>query len=210
MLIALTAPTSGGKRAAARPQPGRPKLAMPEARSVTLTRLLRLASRGDSHAEQEAYRLLEAELRGLAARSMRRQPAGHTLQTTALVNEAYLRLCRLSDREWTSREHFLAVAARAMRSVLVDHARAKRRQKRDPGVPLAERAAAGAVDPRVLDLDAGLERLEAIDPQAARVVELRFFGGLTSAEAARVLGISLRSCERVWQYARAWLHRELS
>jgi RNA polymerase sigma factor (TIGR02999 family) len=138
---------------------------------------------------------------------------GHTLQTTALINEAYMRLVG-QDVPWQSRAHFFGIASRLMRQILVDHARAQNCQKRGGGqqqVSLAE--AAGAVGGRAAELaalDDALEQLAALDPQQARVVELRFFGGLTIEEAAEVLGVSHATVERGWRSARAWLRREMS
>lgn len=156
------------------------------------------------------YRQLEGELRRLAARQLDRQEPGHTLQTTALVNEAWLRLAPLG---YEGREHFLAVAARAMRSVLVDHARRKRADRRGGGAVRLELDEAlvgfeaGAED--LVALDAALAELESADPTLASIVELRFFAGLSNPEVARVQGTSLRSVERGWRAARAWLRTRL-
>src|SRR5262249_4603176 len=144
---------------------------------------------------------------------MRRQPANHTLQATALLHEAYLKVARRRDVAWAGRGHFLAVAAHAMRCVLIDHARGKARGKRKRGgvrvpieallLPHEDRA------PELLALDEALTRLEKIDPRAARVVELRYFGGLTAAQAAELLGVASRTVEREWEHARAWLAKEI-
>jgi RNA polymerase sigma factor (TIGR02999 family) len=175
-------------------------------------------SDGDGSAEEELFDRVYRRLRAIARHQRRRGPASATLRTTALVSEAYLRLARLEGYSWESRGHFLGVAAKAMRSVLVDHRRRHQRKKRDSGgdrLPLEdvvlayeERASAD-----LLALDAALIRLaaeEGEDGEAVRVLELRFFAGLTVTETAEVLGISKRSAERSWAYARSWLKRELS
>ncbi len=175
-----------------------------------ITRLVERARKGDGGAADDLFLRVYDELHVMAERQMRAQEHGHSLQATALVNEVYLRVFR---QEWVDREHFLAVAARAMRSVLVDHARAKRRDKRIPGekrVPLEEMAEAfQARAGDLVALDTALEKLCAFDPQMVRLVELRFFAGLPMEEAAKVLGISPRSAFREWQTARAWLRREI-
>jgi RNA polymerase sigma factor (TIGR02999 family) len=153
------------------------------------------------------------ELRRLAAGYMRRERPGQTLQATALVHEAYLRLAG-ADRPWTDRNHFLAIAARAMRQILVDRARARGAQKRWAGldrVSLAESLVGAAHEDEMLPaLDEALSRLEQIDPEQARIVELRYFAGLPIEEAAAALGISPATLKRRWALARAWLFRELS
>lgn len=179
-----------------------------------ITRLLNRMGEGDTGAEGRLFDLVCRELRAEAHRQMRRQPEGHTLQTTALVHEAWLRLVRLTGSDWADRRHFLAVASRAMRSVLVDHAKARHRKKRDPGgrklpldvVTVAYEERSGDL----LSLDAALTRLGEVDPDAVRVVELRFFGGLAMPEVARVIGCSQRTAERQWTFARAWLRKELA
>jgi RNA polymerase sigma-70 factor, ECF subfamily len=155
------------------------------------------------------------ELRRQARRAMRREDAGHTLQPTALVHEAYLRLIDQRRAHWESRSQFFAVAAQAMRRILVDHARTRGRDKRGGGatpVTLADADAAvesgDAVD--ALALDDALTRFAAIDPAKARLVELRYFGGLSIPEAAAALGISQATAGREWAVARAWLRRELA
>jgi RNA polymerase sigma factor (TIGR02999 family) len=161
--------------------------------------------------------LLYDELRGLARGFMARERRHHTLQPTALVHEAYLRLIDQSRVDWKGRTHFRAVGARVMRRILIDHARQHGSAKRGGGaqrVTFAEslgRPAEDGVDlEEVLALDAALEKLRGIDERQARVVELRFFGGLTVAEVAESLGISKRSAEADWTHGRAWLKRELS
>jgi RNA polymerase sigma factor (TIGR02999 family) len=153
------------------------------------------------------------ELRRLAAYQLSSEQRGHTLQATALVHEAYLRLAGQSGGQWQDRRHFIAVASEMMRRVLVDHARARQRIKRGSGmanVSLSE--AMELVDGRdveVLDLDRALNRLAEVDPRKARLVELRYFGGLTMEESAEVLGASSATLERDWRFARAFLRREL-
>ena len=162
------------------------------------------------------FEIVYEELRRVAAAAIRRERPGHTLQPTALVHEAYLRLARESDERWESRAHFLAVAAQAMRRVLVDHARGRNAQKRgsgEGGVPLEDVDGAALGQDQEVDflaLDVALARLAALDARQAHLVELRFFGGLTVEESARVVGISPRTVKREWQVARAWLKREMS
>jgi RNA polymerase sigma-70 factor, ECF subfamily len=179
-----------------------------------ITVLLRKAAAGDRDAESALFAALYDDLKRQARNMMRGQGERHTLQATSLLHEAYLRVARRPDVEWASRGHFLATASRAMRSVLVDHARSKGRLKRGRGfvrvslddvlAPFEDRAG------DLLALDEALSRLAEHDAEAARLVELRFFGGLTAAEAARLLGVSVRTSERDWEHARAWLRREMS
>ncbi|HEX3232658.1 MAG TPA: ECF-type sigma factor, partial [Gemmatimonadales bacterium] len=155
------------------------------------------------------------ELHRQAESYMRRQPPGHTLQATALVHEAYLRLVGRTKIEWQSRAHFFGVAAKAMRSILVDHARARRRAKRGGGAARLTLSLAGDIAGRtpavdVLELEEALERLAQLDPEKVRVVELRYFGGLSIEETAEVLEVSPATLKRQWTTARAWLRRELS
>jgi len=173
--------------------------------------LARMAD-GDPAAAGELLPLVYAELRSLADRAMRDERASHTLQPTALVHEAWLRLAR-DERAYDDRRHFLRVAARAMRNLLVDHARARRSAKRGGGaerLPLDEAAAHWERDELdLVALDEALGRLAAHDDELARIVELRFFGGLTLEETGDVLGLTVRQVHRAWTTARAWLHREL-
>lgn len=176
------------------------------------TRLLEQASAGDRQASERLLPLVYAELRRQAERAMGAERADHTLQPTALVHEAYLRLIGTPTR-WESRGHFVRVAARAMRNILVDHARARRAQKRGEG---HERTALDGVlatyEERQLDvlvLHEALERLLLLDEPLGRLVELRFFAGLSIEETARVLGSSPATVERHWRVARMWLRREL-
>jgi RNA polymerase sigma factor (TIGR02999 family) len=159
--------------------------------------------------------LVYEELRKLAAVRMAAEAPGHTLNATALVHEAYLRLVGSADEaRWDNRGHFFAAAAEAMRRILVDAARRKRREKHggDRQRMALDATQIAAPDARhdLLALDAALTRLEAEDPQAAKLVELRHFTGLSIAEAALALGISPRTADRIWSFARAWLHRELA
>jgi RNA polymerase sigma factor (TIGR02999 family) len=164
--------------------------------------------------QESAFALVYDELRRLAASALRYERPDHTLQPTALVHEAYLRLADDTTGRWESRSHFLAVAARAMRRILVDHARRHNAAKRGSGAALVafddlEHAApAGTVD--LVALDIALARLAALDARQARIVELRFFGGLSVEETAEVIGASARTVKRDWQFARAWLKREMA
>jgi RNA polymerase sigma factor (TIGR02999 family) len=157
---------------------------------------------------------LYQELRRLAAGCLRRERPNHTLQPTALVNEAYLRLAAQSQPAWNGRAQFLGVASHLMREILVDYARTRNRAKRGGGLaPICiedagELAAAPEVD--LMALDEALDALERIDAQQRQIVELRYFGGLSIEEAAQVLGVSPATVKRDWRMARAWLHRELS
>lgn len=155
-----------------------------------------------------------AELQRLAAGYLRRERPDHTLQPTALLHEAYLRLSQNDDKTWTSKTHFLAVGALAMRQVLVDHARARKRQKRGLGekpVSLDTACLLPGVQTEddVLSLEEALRRLEELSPRQAKVVQLRFYGGLSEAEVAEALGVSQRTAASDWSMARAWLHRQL-
>ena len=178
-----------------------------------VTRLLHRVADGDAQAEGELYELLYQRLHGQAVAYMRRQGTSHTLQATALVHETYLRLVRQRGADWKSRGHFLAVAAKAMRHVLVDHARGRQRERRRP--PPHRVPTEGVPDEplddcdEIIDLEEALKDLAKRDPEAARVIELRFFGGLTVSETAAVMGIAKRRVERRWTFARAWLKNEL-
>ena len=179
-----------------------------------VTQLLINWSGGDRAAFDQLVPLVYDELHRLAHRYISREHAGHTLQTTALVNEAYLRLVDQKRMRWQNRAHFFAIAAQMMRRILVDYARKRRYAKRGGEllrVSLAE--AEGLSQERAADvaaLDEALESLAEIDPQQARVVELRFFGGLTIEETAEVLGLSRDMANREWATAKAWLYREMS
>jgi RNA polymerase sigma factor (TIGR02999 family) len=180
-----------------------------------VTDLLQAWASGDQGALDELLPLVYDELRRQAKRYMRVQPAGHTLQTTALVHEAYLRLVGQSSVEWNGRAHFFGVASKAMRSILVDHARARRADKRGKSArAMTLDAAIGVPGPQasvdVLALHEALERLAGLDARKSQLVELRYFGGLGIEEAAAVLGVSPATVKREWITARAWLRRELS
>jgi RNA polymerase sigma factor (TIGR02999 family) len=182
--------------------------------SRTITALLDRWRSGDNQAANQLMELVYGELHRIAAREMRREHGEHTLQTTALVHEAYLRICRSEPIEWKDRAHFYAVAAQQLRRVLVDHARRRLSEKRGGGgVKLSlweSDGAAVGVDERLLAVDEALARLESLDPRAARVVEMRFFGGLSEAEAAETLQISVATLKRDWDFAKTWLTRELT
>lgn len=180
-----------------------------------ITALLQAWSRGDRGALEALLPAVYGELRLQAERYMRRQRPDHTLQATALVHEAYLRLVKQQETEWRSRAHFFGVAAKAMRSILVDHARARQTAKRGAGVARltlgrVESATATTAAVDVLDLERALQRLAEFDPAKARLVELRYFGGLSIEEAAEVLEMSPATLKRQWNTARAWLRRELT
>lgn len=181
--------------------------------SHNITHILKEWSDGDPQALDRLTPLVYEELRHQATRYLRRERPGHTLQTTALIHEAYLRLVEAKDVNWQSRAHFFAIAANLMRRVLVDHARRRDAEKRggpDIRLTLDERvAAAGETGLDLLAIDEALNRLALIDSQQARVVELRFFSGLTVEETATALGVSPKTVKRDWSVARAWLRREI-
>jgi RNA polymerase sigma factor (TIGR02999 family) len=178
-----------------------------------VTQLLNAWSKGDARALEQLAPLVESELRRVAQAYLSREGPGHTLQPTALINEAYLRLIEWNTTEWRGRAHFYAVAAKMMRRVLVNHALTHETRKRGGEAVLVSLVEAEAVADQenadVIELDAALIRLAQFDPRKSQLVELRFFGGLTAEEAAEVMGSSLRSIEREWRLARAWLFREL-
>ncbi len=177
-----------------------------------VTRLLQAWSGGDRAALEQLFPIVYRELHRQADRFMRGQSSDHTLQATALVHEAYLRLAGGDSVDWKSRAHFFGVAAKAMRSILVDHARARLAAKRGGGmdpVTLADADGVGGEPVEVLELDEALSRLAVLDPRKSRLVELRWFGGLSIEEAAEVLAISTATAKREWRTARAWLRREL-
>jgi RNA polymerase sigma factor (TIGR02999 family) len=180
-----------------------------------VTRLLDRLSKGEQAAADELLPLIYAQLHDLASHCMAGGRPGDTLQPTALVHEAYLRLLPGPGAHWRDHEHFLALAAKAMRSVLIDHARRRGAQRRgDGGQPLPlEEALLLAFEGRATDLlalEEALARLSVVSERASRVVELRFFGGLGTEEIARSLDVTPRTVERDWQTARIWLHQELS
>jgi len=179
-----------------------------------VTKLLLGWGNGDKQALDQLVPIVYDELRRQAARYLRRERVGHTLQTTALINEAYIRLVDQKRVQWQNRAHFFGIAAQLMRRILVDHARTKKRAKRggsDVRVSLAESAlSVKGPDLDVVALNEALDRLARVDEQQARVVELRFFSGLTVEETAEVLQISPATVKREWSMAKAWLHREIS
>jgi len=200
-----------------------PELASPSS-PESVTGLLRAWGAGDAQASDSLVRLVYAELRRQARIALRREGEGHTLQPTALVHEAWLRLGDQHDARWESRTQFFAIAAQTMRRVLLDHARTRRALKRgggavqvtlggadragaNAGARAAENAPLDAVD--VIALDDALKRLAELDPQKARLVDLRYFAGLSIPEAAEVLGVSTATVGREWAIARMWLRREL-
>jgi RNA polymerase sigma factor (TIGR02999 family) len=190
----------------------------PEAAEIT--GLLKAWRRGDSAALDRLTPLVYEQLHRMARRYMRTERAGHTLQATALVNEAFLRLVDAQDLDWTDRAHFFAVCARVMRRILVDAARSRAAIKRGGQANRAEHSSAIKLDElpmpgtdisaQVCALDEALDVLAQLDPRRARVIELRFFGGLTVEEAGHVLQVSPQTVMRDWRLARAWLARELS
>lgn len=179
-----------------------------------LTALLLRWRSGDTGAGAELFALTYDNLRRLASTYMKSESSGHTLQPTALVHELYVRLTAGSPVDWQNRAHFFGVAARQLRRLLIDHARARNAQGRGGGlmmVELDEALDAGiGKEQALLDLDEALQRLEKLDPRIAHLIELRFFAGLTMEEAAEVLSVSLATVKRDWAFARAWLLRALS
>jgi RNA polymerase sigma factor (TIGR02999 family) len=179
-----------------------------------VTQLLQRWGAGDARALDDLFPVVYEELRRLARHYMRRERRGHTLETGALVNEAYVRLVGNDHIEWRNRGHFYAVAARTMRRILVDHARTRGYQKRGGNTPRASLDDAlhvGAEPPfDLVALDEALTALAAVDPQKSELVELRFFGGLTNEEIAELQGISVSTVERQWRLARAWLYKALT
>ena len=177
--------------------------------AAEVTTLLRAWAQGDEAAGEQLFPILYGELRRQAGRYMRRERRNHTLEPSGLVHEAYLRLAGARHLDWQNRAHFFALSARVMRQVLVDHARRRRAAKREGcHVTLIEaHAAAAPLD--VLDLESALNELAALDARQARVVELRYFGGLDVEETAEVVGLSPRTVKREWQTARAWLQQRL-
>jgi RNA polymerase sigma factor (TIGR02999 family) len=185
---------------------------MPEERGE-VTALLHALRTGRREAESRLFPLVYAELRKLARGYLRRERSDHTLQATDLVHEAYVRMAG-GEAEWQNRAHFFGVAAQAMRRILIDHARAHRAHKRGDGktkVPLIEAQFVPANDPEhLIEIDEALDKLAALDPRQARIVELRFFAGLSIDETAEALGCGARTVNREWRIAQAWLRRELS
>jgi RNA polymerase sigma-70 factor, ECF subfamily len=184
-----------------------------EPRSKDVTLLLQNLNKGNAAAESELISAIYGELRRLAGHYMRQERPDHTLQATALVHEAFLRLTHRKDVSWQGRAHFFGVAAKLMRQILIDHARGRLREKRgsagqklslDDGLLLTQARSA-----ELVAIDSALDRLTKLDPRQARIVELRFFGGLSVEETAKVVGISAKTVKRDWSVARAWLYQEL-
>ena len=187
---------------------------VPEPPLSEVTRILSAIEQGDPHAAEELLPLVYGELRKLAAAKLTQEKPGQTLQATALVHEAYLRMVKVDEApHWNTRGHFFTAAAEAMRRILIEQARRKRRPKHGgdrrrvdlEGLDIAE-----ASSEHLLALDEVLIRLESTDPLSAKLVKLRYFAGLSMPETAKALGLSLRTAERNWTYAKTWLHRELS
>ena len=206
----MTGPAHNPQRPPRPPHGPEPR---PEARG-DITVLLSRVEKGDRHATEELFPVVYAELRELAERFLAGERRNHTLQPTALVHEAYLRLVG-PDASWESRAHFFGAAATAIRRILTDHARSRDRLKRGGGkkpvsLEEAEIVAASAEEHDLVGLDEALTSLAKLDAQKARVVELRFFGGLSIEQTATVLGVSNSTVIRDWQFAKVWLHRELT
>jgi RNA polymerase sigma-70 factor, ECF subfamily len=184
-----------------------------ETRDDDITVLLNQLTRGKSEVAEQLMPLIYRELRRLASAHLRRERSNHTLQATALVNEAFLRLIEHHDCSWQNRNHFFSIASTMMRRVLVDYARRRSRQKRGGGeTPVEfeeEMFLSEQRSTEILELDNALERLRGLEPRQMRVVELRYFGGLSIDQAADVLGVSPKTVKRDWNVAKAWLHREL-
>ena len=182
--------------------------------SPDVTQWLHQLGEGTPGASSQLFELLYDELRRLARGHLRREDAGHTLSATALAHEAWFRMAEQTRTQWKNRSHYLAVASTMMRRILVNHELARRAAKRDVelvAVTISGLAQLGAPDDRdLVAVHEALLAFEAVDARAAKVVELRFFGGLENEEIAEVLGISLATVKRDWTLARAWLHRELS
>ncbi len=181
--------------------------------SGQVSKLLLSWGKGDPEAREALIPLVYDELRRLARHHLRGERADHTLQSAALVNEAYLRLIRQDQPQWQNRAHFFGVAAQLMRHILVDHARSRAAAKRGAGAPRITLDASVALPQErevdVVALDDALKQLATMDPKASRVVELRFFGGLSIEETSVVLGVSPATVKREWATARAWLQREM-
>lgn len=205
----MTVPGCGTYR---RPMRPRPPLPAPAGQSERLTELLVAWGTGDRDAGDHLLPIVYDDLHRQAMRAVRNEPAESTLDATGLVHEAYLRLVAQERVTWKNRAHFFGIAAQIMRRILVDHARARRAEKRGGGmhrVTLSDVALDPAARIDVLQLDEALERLAALDPGQARLVELRYFGGLTIEETAEALEMSPATVKREWAITRAWLRREL-
>ena len=187
---------------------------MPTLSPQEVTQLLAAWGNGDPSARDKLFPLVHAELRRIARRQMSHERPGHTLQATALVNEAYLKLAGHEGVEWQNRAHFFGVCAQVMRHILIDHARAHARDKRGGGavqVSLEDAVVIiGEPPEHLLALDEALKTLERVDPQKGKLVELRYFGGLSIEETAEVLNISPRTVRREWRRSKAWLYRMIT
>jgi RNA polymerase sigma-70 factor (ECF subfamily) len=184
----------------------------PSPRTSDVTALLRKVSEGDAKAQDQLFQKVYGELRRLARGAMRNERRDHTLQPTALVNEAFIRLVGTDSIAWVDRKHFFAVAAQIMRRVLIDYARGLHTRKKNAGQRVELDSALTFTEEKstaLLALDEALDRLEAREPRQCRVVELRYFGGLTTEETAEILGVSSKTVKRDWKVARAWLHGEV-
>lgn len=181
--------------------------------SINVTAILKRVSRGDQSAKGELFPIVYSQLRGLAGAQMASERRDHTLQPTALLHEAYLRLVEIDQVDWSDRGHFFAVAAKVMRQILISHARAKYAQKRGGDQQRVDLEFHGPVwnqpEPLILALNDALERLEKESPRAYQLVELKFFAGLDFEEAALALNVSSRTLKRDWKTAKRWLEREL-
>jgi len=181
--------------------------------SNDVTRLLVDWGNGSQEALDDLLPLVYEELHRLAGRYMRREGHDHTLQTSALINEAYLRLVDQKSIRWQNRAHFFGVAARLMRQILVDHARSRSRAKRGGGVRMVSLAGQSVIEKEIeelIALDNALKDLAEMDPRKSQIVEMKFFGGLTTEEVAAVLKVTTRTVEREWRKAKAWLNRAIS
>lgn len=182
---------------------------------ANVTQILKRMAQGDHFAQDELYPLIYEELRTMAASQIFRERQGHTLQPTALLHEAYLRLAQIKEIDWVSRGHFYAMAARIMRRILISHARARQTDKRGNQATRVDLEDAGLAvwdqpEPLLLALDEALVRLEKLSPRAYQLVELKFFAGLGFEEAALALGVSSRTLKRDWDATKVWLYRELA
>ena len=186
---------------------------MPDEITSDITRVLRAMKTSTSQTGEDLLPLVYGELRRLAASHMAQAGSGQTLQATALVHEAWLRLVNAGDRTWENRAHFFSAAAKAMRHILIGNARRKSRLKHGGGqlrLDIDElNLAAATPDDKILMLDEALECLEAEDAEKARIVVLKFFGGLTNQEVAKILGVTERTVERQWAFAKAWLYQNI-
>jgi RNA polymerase sigma factor (TIGR02999 family) len=187
---------------------------MPTPSPPEVTQLLADWAKGDRSALDKLFPLVHSELRRIAQRQMSQERPGHTLQATALVNEAYLKLAGQQGFDWQNRAHFFAVCAQVMRHILIDHARAHARDKRGGGLAKVSLNDALVVAKdqaeHFIALDDALRVLERLDPQKGKIIELRYFGGLSVEEAAGVLNVSPRTVRREWQRAKAWLYRMMT